>query len=35
MNYTFPAEIGTNADLFSNTLTRFDTDTTTFDKTTP
>ena len=35
MNYTFPAQIGNNADLFSNTLTRFDTDTTTFDKTTP
>jgi len=35
MNYAFPCEIGTNADLFSNTLTRFDTNTTTFDKTTP
>ena len=35
MNYAFPCEIGTNADLFSNTLTKFDTSTTTFDKTTP
>ena len=35
MNYAFPTEIGTNADLFSNTLTKFDVDTTTFDKTTP
>jgi len=34
MNYAFPCEIGTNADLFSNTLTRFDSNTTKFDKTT-
>ena len=34
MNYAFPCEIGSNADLFSNTLTKFDTNTTTFDKTT-
>jgi len=35
MNYAFPCEIGQNADLFSNTLTKFDNNTTTFDKTTP
>ena len=35
MNYAFPCEIGSNADLFSNTLTKFDNATTTFDKTTP
>tara|TARA_B100000212_G_scaffold332603_1_gene301055 strand:- start:112 stop:2025 length:1914 start_codon:yes stop_codon:yes gene_type:complete len=35
MNYAFPCEIGSNADLFSNTLTKFDNSTTTFDKTTP
>ena len=35
MNYAFPCQIGTNADLFSNTLTRFDSNTTKFDKTTP
>ena len=35
MNYAFPCEVGTNADLFSNTLTRFDSETLTFDKTTP
>ena len=35
MNYAFPCEIGSNADLFSNTLTKFDNATTTFDDTTP
>ena len=34
MNYTFPAEIASNKDLFSNTLTRFDLSGTTFDDTT-
>jgi len=34
-NYAFPTEIGTNADLFSNTLTKFDSDAITFDDTTP
>jgi len=34
-NYAFPTEIGTNADLFSNTLTRLDSDLITFDDTTP
>ena len=35
MKYAFPCEIGTNAELFSNTLTKFDLTTTTFDDTTP
>ena len=35
MNYAFPCEIGTNADLFSNTITKFDSDLKTFDDTTP
>ena len=35
MKYAFPCEIGTNADLFSNTLTKFDSDSLTFDDTTP
>jgi len=35
MNYAFPCEIGTNADLFSNTLTKFDNTNLTFDDTTP
>ena len=35
MKYAFPCEIGTNADLFSNTLTKFDSGTLTFDDTTP
>jgi hypothetical protein len=35
MNYAFPTEIGTNADLFSNTLTKFDNTNLTFDDTTP
>ena len=34
MNYAFPAEIASNKDLFSNTLTRFDLTSTTFDDTT-
>ena len=35
MNYAFPCEVGTNADLFSNTITKFDSDLLTFDDTTP
>ena len=35
MNYAFPTEVGTNADLFSNTLTKFDNTNLTFDDTTP
>ena len=35
MKYAFPCEIGQNAELFSNTLTKFDLNTTTFDDTTP
>ena len=35
MNYAFPASIGFNQDLFSNTLTKFDSDGLTFDDTTP
>ena len=35
MNYAFPAEIASNKDLFSNTLTRFDSNALTFDDTTP
>jgi len=35
MKYAFPTETGFNQDLFSNTITKFDNSTTTFDKTTP
>ena len=35
MNYAFPTSIGFNQDLFSNTLTKFDSDTLTFDDSTP
>jgi hypothetical protein len=35
MNYAFPTETGTSSDLFSNTLTKFDSDLLTFDDTTP
>ena len=35
MNYAFPTETVSNADLFSNTLTKFDSGTLTFDDTTP
>ena len=35
MNYAFPTETGFNANLFSNTLTRFDSNTITFDDTNP
>ena len=35
MKYAFPCEIGTNRDLFSNTITKFDSDLKTFDDTTP
>jgi len=35
MNYAFPTESGFNADLFSNTLTKFDNTNLTFDDTTP
>ena len=35
MNYAFPTTIGFNQDLFSNTLTKFDSDGLTFDDTTP
>ena len=34
-NYAFPTEAGFSQDLFSNTLTKFDLDTVTFDDTTP
>jgi|TARA_R110002074_G_scaffold93838_2_gene204880 hypothetical protein len=34
MNLTVPAEIGTNKAFFSNTITKFDSETLTFDKTT-
>jgi hypothetical protein len=35
MNYAFPTSIGFSQDLFSNTLTKFDSDTLTFDDSTP
>jgi hypothetical protein len=35
MNYAFPAEIASNKQLFSNTLTTFDSNSITFDGTTP
>jgi len=35
MKYAFPTQTGFNQDLFSNTLTKFDTTTKTFDDTTP
>ena len=35
MNYAFPTETGFNQDLFSNTLTKFDSNSITFDDTTP
>ena len=35
MNYAFPTTIGFSQDLFSNTLTKFDSDTLTFDDSTP
>lgn len=35
MNYAFPAEIASNKELFSNTLTTFDSNSITFDGTTP
>ena len=35
MNYAFPAEIASNRELFSNTLTTLDSNTITFDGTTP
>ena len=35
MNYAFPASVGFNQDLFSNTLTKFDNTNSTFDDTTP
>ena len=35
MKYAFPCEVGSNADLFSNTLTKFDSGSLTFDDTTP
>src|SRR6056300_1101689 len=35
MNYAFPTTIGFSQDLFSNTLTKFDSDTLTFDASTP
>jgi len=34
MNYAFPASVGFNQDLFSNTLTKFDNTNATFDDTT-
>ena len=35
MNYAFPAEVASNKELFSNTLTTFDSNSITFDGTTP
>jgi len=35
MNYAFPTSLAFSQDLFSNTLTRFDSDSLTFDDTTP
>ena len=35
MNYAFPAEIASNKELFSNTLTTLDSNSITFDGTTP
>ena len=35
MNYAFPSQLAVSAHLFSNTLTRFDIDTVSFDDTTP
>ena len=34
-NYAFPSQFAVSADLFSNTLTKFDTTNLTFDDTTP
>ena len=35
MNYAFPAEVASNKELFSNTLTKFDNTNLTFDDSTP
>ena len=35
LNYAFPSQFAVSADLFSNTLTKFDTTNLTFDDTTP
>ena len=34
-NYAFPSQLAVSADLFSNTLTKFDNTNLTFDDTTP